>query len=342
MVRSRPISTSRWVTVMPTVETTAKSTIRAPHPPTTAPMMNRVSWSVAETGPVPVAARVANEPISAVPSSTVTNVASEAVARCRSEAKASRVMTPPPLDQLVEVRHLSGDRVGGGPVHPARDPSVDEEDHGVGVRRRDRVVGDHDDRLAQVVDAGPQQGQHLVRGPGVEGAGRLVGQDDRGVGDQRPGDRDALLLAAGELRGQPPAPVAEPDLLQQRPHPLPVDAVSGQPDRQPDVLLGGEVGHQVEALEDEADALAAEPGAVLLAPVRDVLAGDDDAALGGPLETGGAGEERRLARPGGPHHRGEGAGREGEVDTGEGGDGARPFAVRAGEVVDLQCRGEGG
>ena len=190
----------------------------------------------------------------------------------------------------------------------------------------------------QVVDAGPQQGQHLVRGRGVEGAGRLVGQDDRGVGDQRPGDRDALLLAAGELRGQPPAPVAEPDLLEQRAYPLPVDAVSGQPDGQPDVLLGGEVGHQVEALEDEADPLAAEPGAVLLAPVRDVLAGDDDAALGGPFETGGAGEERRLARPGGPHHRGEGAGREGEVDAGEGGDGARPFAVRAGEVVDLEGR----
>ena len=52
----------------------------------------------------------------------------------------------------------------------------------------------------QLVDAAAQQGQHLVRGGGVEGAGRLVGEHDRGLGDQRAGDGDALLLAAGELR----------------------------------------------------------------------------------------------------------------------------------------------
>ena len=208
-----------------------------------------------------VAARVANEPISAVPSRTVTNVASEAVARCRSEAKASRVMTPPLVHQLVEVGHLSGDRVGGGPVHPARDPSVDEEDHGVGVRRRDRVVGDHDDRLAAASSTQARsRAEHLVRGRGVEGAGRLVGQDDGGVGDQRPGDRDALLLAAGELRGQAPAPSPRPTCSSSartrfRSTRCPASRIG-----QPDVLLGGEVGHQVEALEDEPDPLAAEPG----------------------------------------------------------------------------------
>ena len=49
-----------------------------------------------------------------------------------------------------------------------------------------------------------QQREHLVGGGGVEGAGRLVGQDHRRVGDQRPGDRHALLLAAGQLGRQVP------------------------------------------------------------------------------------------------------------------------------------------
>ena len=61
---------------------------------------------------------------------------------------------------------------------------------------------------------------------GVEVAGRLVGEQQRGRGDQRPGHGDPLLLAAGELvrlvvdpvgeahqleRGErPPAPLGRP------------------------------------------------------------------------------------------------------------------------------------
>ena len=102
-----------------------------------------------------------------------------------------------------------------GLVHPAGDPAVDQEDHAVGVRRRDRVVGDHHDGLAEVVDAVAQQGEHLAGGAGVERAGRLVGEDDGRVGDQRAGDRDPLLLAAGQRAGQVPAAVAEADPLEQ-------------------------------------------------------------------------------------------------------------------------------
>ena len=46
---------------------------------------------------------------------------------------------------------------------------------------------------------------HLGAGVAVEVAGRLVGEDQRRLGDERPGDRDALLLAArqlGRLMGQ--------------------------------------------------------------------------------------------------------------------------------------------
>ena len=62
-------------------------------------------------------------------------------------------------------------------------------------------MGDHDDRVAVVVDELAQQREHVAAGAGVERAGGLVGEDDLGAGDERAGDRDALLLAAGQLRG---------------------------------------------------------------------------------------------------------------------------------------------
>ena len=96
MVRSRPISAARCRTVMPMVEATENSTISAPQPPTTAPMIVSDSASASDTGPEAVSIRVAKEPISAVPSSTVTKVAANAVERCRSDRSARPVIGPRP------------------------------------------------------------------------------------------------------------------------------------------------------------------------------------------------------------------------------------------------------
>jgi hypothetical protein len=63
------------------------------------------------------------------------------------------------------------------------------------------VVGhDQEGHLVLVVDA-KQEVVDLVRGAGVEVAGRLVGQQQARAHDQRAGDRHALLLATGELAG---------------------------------------------------------------------------------------------------------------------------------------------
>ena len=62
-------------------------------------------------------------------------------------------------------------------------------------------MGDEDHRVPLPVEL-LEESQHLPSGPGVQGAGGLVGQDDRGVPCQRPGDRDPLLLTTGELAGQ--------------------------------------------------------------------------------------------------------------------------------------------
>ena len=62
----------------------------------------------------------------------------------------------------------------------------------------------------------------LVAGLRVELAGRLVGQDQDRLLDQRPGDRHPLLLAAGELVRPVVEPVAQADLRQQVDGPLPL------------------------------------------------------------------------------------------------------------------------
>ena len=73
--------------------------------------------------------------------------------------------------------------------------------HPVGVRGRLRVVGDEDDRLAPLLARAPQRVEDLGAGRVVEVAGRLVGEEQRRTGHERPGDGDPLLLAGRQLVG---------------------------------------------------------------------------------------------------------------------------------------------
>ena len=76
-----------------------------------------------------------------------------------------------------------------------------------------------------------------------------------GLLDQGAGDGDALLLAAGQLGGQVPGPVAQADLGQRPASALPPLARrhAERDQRGLDVLLGGQGRDEVEGLEDEAD-----------------------------------------------------------------------------------------
>ena len=79
------------------------------------------------------------------------------------------------------------------------------------VRRDLRVVRHHHQRLAELAVQPAEQLHHRRGRHRVEVAGRLVGDDDPGVGDDRPGDSDALLLAAAELAGVVVVTVGEVD-----------------------------------------------------------------------------------------------------------------------------------
>src|SRR5690606_14916597 len=71
-----------------------------------------------------------------------------------------------------ESLHAVADRVGGGVLHVVDDPAGGEERDAVGVRRGDRVVGDHHDGLAELVHGGAHEREDLGAGAGVEVARR--------------------------------------------------------------------------------------------------------------------------------------------------------------------------
>ena len=96
----------------------------------------------------------------------------------------------------------------------------------------------------------------------VEVAGRFVREQDARPADDRPGDGDALLLAARELRGKVVDACAQPDAVERFLGPLPPLRVRHPAIEQRNlhVVEHAEVADQVEHLEDEADLLVAHRG----------------------------------------------------------------------------------
>ena len=118
-----------------------------------------------------------------------------------------------------------------------------------------------------------QQFHDLDRALAVEIAGRLVGEQHVGLGDDRAGDGDALLLAARQLgRGMVP-PVGRGRPCRARPWPcsrrvaLVLAAIE---QRQLDILERGGAREQVEALEDEAEIAAAQQRALVAVEAFDM------------------------------------------------------------------------
>ena len=119
-------------------------------------------------------------------------------------------------------------------------------------------VRDDDDRHAQGLVDLAQQLQDRAGRRGIERAGRLVAEQVFRLGRQRPRDRDALLLAAGELGGIGLRPVGQADKGEELHRPLLcllfLDARDLQ--READVAQHAALLEEIEALEDHADGAA--------------------------------------------------------------------------------------
>ena len=150
------------------------------------------------------------------------------------------------------------------------------------------VMGDDDDGRAGLVDP-VEQLHDPDRGDRVEVARGLVGEQQRRVVDEGAGDRDALLLAAGELVGVAVELGREADEAQGLRHLLADFGAAGADhlQRVGDVVVDGAVGQQLEVLEDGAD-VAPQLRDFLLRQGADVAAGDLHRAFGGGRARGSA------------------------------------------------------
>ena len=79
---------------------------------------------------------------------------------------------------------------------------------------------DEDNRHALFTIERDKHIHQLVRGSGIEIAGRLVGEQKAWCVDERAGDGNALLLAARKLARRVALPIAEADELQRLTRPL--------------------------------------------------------------------------------------------------------------------------
>ncbi len=157
-------------------------------------------------------------------------------------------------------------------------------------------MGDQDDRLpvGRVPLQGGEERRRLVR---RENGRRLVEDEDRGIGGERPGDLDPLARPDRKLRhGR--VGVAEVEVERLRETPDTAAAGPGRLDERGrgvekrEVLGDGGRFDEEVVLRDEGD-----PAAPRLArrPERDVPAGEPDRAAVGTKEARGDGNERRLA-----------------------------------------------
>ena len=153
---------------------------------------------------------------------------------------------------------------------------------------------------------------------GIERAGRLVGENEVRIVDERPRDRDALLLPPGEfVRVGMVMLLVEPDVQQRGSGAL---AALGGADRrvhhrQFDVFDGRRARQEVVLLKDEAEFVPAQVGEVVCIERGDVNAVEQVGARGRAVEAPDDVHERGLARARRSHDRGELSRRERKRDA---------------------------
>ena len=171
---------------------------------------------------------------------------------------------------------------------------------------RVQAVRDHDDGLPVRV-ALIQHAEQLRGRARIERAGRLVCQQQCGHGDQRAGGSGPLPLAARYLigiffeqrRDTQPAGQRQQAVFHLLARP------SGQHKREQDVLTQRQRVEQVAVLKDKTQPVAAERGQRAVGDCGEVLALEQDAAVGRPVERCEQGEQRGLAAAALAHDRDE-------------------------------------
>jgi acyl-CoA thioesterase-1 len=157
-------------------------------------------------------------------------------------------------------------------------------------------VGHQHQRRAVLAVEVEQQIRHRLAGLAIEIAGRFVGEQQLGRAGEGACDRDALLLAAGQLARVVLEAMAQPDLVQRLERALARSLDTADLERQHHVFQRAEARQQVKRLEHEADPGPAQPRPTILVEIVQPGAGQPDPARARRFQPGQQPQQRGLAR----------------------------------------------
>ena len=205
-------------------------------------------------------------------------------------------------------REPGGGEEGERKSHRLHPPLLEQEDLARERHRLPHVVGDVEDRRPPLVAHAQEIGHDPLAQGDVEGGQRLVEQEQARADGQGAGEGDALLLAAGEGGGM--AAGQGPDLegIDGLRHVRRRSRAAGP---EAHVVAHREVREQARLLRHVADAAPLGGGQPAGRGVHEHVAVDGDPSPRDRAQPGHGLEQRRLAGPGRPHHRGHGRGQAG-------------------------------
>src|SRR5262245_12996533 len=166
-------------------------------------------------------------------------------------------------------------------IDDVRDPAIIHHGNTIGERKDTRIVRHDDENAAGVEGDGPEQFEHLVPSVRVEGACRLVADNQLRVVHQRTGNGHTLLLAAGQLSRQPLHTLTQADAAEGLLCPghglVTPNTINEQGDG--DIFRCRQCRQKVEGLKHKTNMLTAIPGPVALAQMIDILTKDQTLAV---------------------------------------------------------------
>ena len=199
---------------------------------------------------------------------------------------------------------------------------------------------DEDDRQAEASIDVAQQAENGLRRLRIERRGRLVAEQQFRVIGQRPGDADALLLPAGELRRVLVAVFGQLDEIQQFADPrvhLSVAILAGQLERKADVVADRLGADQVEVLEDH-PGLAAVSLKLGSRQSRNLATVNQNAAAVRPLKEIQCADQRAFTSARGADDAEDFALLDAQIDVGDGRNRLAIHEVVLGDVFNIDHR----
>src|SRR5438132_13562163 len=272
------------------------------------PALRICAW-IEELAPVPIATMTMT---AATPMIMPSAVSAVRIAFLRRAFKATTSVIQMDMMNLRDAPVFDGAVVQRDAVTERDDARAVLGDVGLVRHEHDRDAALHVEPL--------KDAHHLDAGLAIEVARRLVGEQQRRPIYERARNRDALLLAAGELIGMVIEPFAQTNRRQRFGRTLaPLGRVNTArvEQRQLDVLEGGGARQQVKALEHEPDFRVADARQLARTELRHVLAVEKVLSARRPIEAAEQVHERGLAGARRTGERDELAGRDVERDPTE-------------------------